>query len=655
MPALIKPRVSMAGKWIAATVSTMAALVSILSVARTYGMVGEAGPAQLAIGPLAAAWVGLAPASVTATSIGDTIHLAATVTNKSGSVLVGSWLQWSSDDSTIASVNEDGTVIARAPGTTTIMLIVGSHIARSKVTVKPEPYAVRFVPDTGLVVPEGGHARIRPHVIDARGFVIQTATPALRVADTTIAIADTSGLIIANTPGKTTLEATANGISATTDIRVVAVPTALAPVAGTEQHASAGRPLPAPVVVRVLSLRGRPIAGVPVHFTTASGQGLADPATVITDSAGRARTTWTLGDVPGRHKLFARAESLDSALTVTAEADPVAANVRHAILEDAQVAAVGDTLPMRVGVRVTDSTGRPLADVPVSWSVPEADSIIANAERTDSLGEARARWLLGPRAGEHRARVQIGGTRAIPAYPITAIARPAAPKDVILRSGQGQRGTVGATLQPITLRVVDRFANPVAGATVTVSPSQGSVTDTVLATDYAGMATVRWTLGGTIGTQKLVARVSGIAKSVDVSATASIGKASKASFAAGTATGTAGKALSAPATVTITDAFGNPIVGATVNFAAPGGSVSQAKVKTDAKGRATTRWTLGSKVGMQTLSASVSGTPAKATLDVDATKGATAAAPTSPATTTKPALTKPAKSSSAKRPPTSSD
>jgi len=222
---------------------------------------------------------------------------------------------------------------------------------------------------------------------------------------------------------------------------------------------------------------------------------------------------------------------------------------------------------------------------------------------------------------------------------------------VILRSGQGQRGTVGATLQPITLRVVDRFANPVAGATVTVSPSQGSVTDTVLATDSAGMATVRWTLGGTIGTQKLIARVSGIAKSVDVSATASIGKASKASFATATATGTAGKALGAPATVTITDAFGNPIVGATVSFAAPGGTLSQAKVKTDAKGRATTRWTLGPKVGVQTLTASVSGTPAKATLEVDAAKGATTAAP-KPATTTKPALTKPAKSGTAKRPPT---
>ena len=654
MRAFLKPRVTMAGKWIAATVSTCAALVSILSVARTYGMVGEAGPTQLAIGPLAAAWVGLSPSSLTATSIGDTLHLAATVTNKSGSVLVGSWLQWSSDDTTIATVDAAGTVVARAPGTTTIVLLVGSHIARSRVTVKPVPHSVQFIPDTGIVVPEGGHTRVRPHVVDARGFVIQTAMPGLRIADTTIAIVDTSGLVIANTPGRTTIEATAAGISARTDLRVVAVPSALAQVSGAEQHASVGRPLPSPVVVRVLSLRGRPIAGVPVHFSAGDGQGLADPATVLTDSAGRARTTWTLGDIPGRHKLVARTESLDSTLTVVAEADPVAANVRHTILDDAQVAVVGDTLPARVGVRVTDSTGRPLVDIPVSWSVGAADSIVAMSERTDSLGESRARWLLGPREGEHRARVQIGGTRAIPAYPITAIARPATAKNVIIRSGQAQRGVVGAALQPIVLRVVDRFENPVPGATVTISPAHGSVTDTVLATDSAGTVTVRWTLGGRIGTQKLAARVSGLPEAVDVTATASIGRASKASFASPSTTGITGKAMATPATVTITDAFGNPIVGAAVTFAAAGGSVSETKAKTDAKGRASTRWTFGTKIGAQTLTASVTGVPLRATLAADvttATKPAAAKTPAPKPPVTKPALSKPAAKSPAKKPP----
>jgi hypothetical protein len=262
------------------------------------------------------------------------------------------------------------------------------------------------------------------------------------------------------------------------------------------------------VVVRVQSLRGRPIAGIPVHFTTADGQGIVDPATVLTDSAGRARTSWTLGELPGRQRMFARTEQLDSAMVVTAEADPVAANVRHTLLNDAQVANAGDSLPSLVGVRVTDSTGRALVDIPVSWTPSDDDSIAPVEARTDSLGEAHVRWILGPRTGVHRARVQIGATRAVPAYPVTAIAKAGAATAVTVKSGQGQKATAGSALaQPIILHVTDRHENPVAGATVTVTPEAGSVRDTVLATDSAGRAVVRWTLGPAARAQKLAIRV----------------------------------------------------------------------------------------------------------------------------------------------------
>jgi adhesin/invasin len=246
--------------------------------------------------------------------------------------------------------------------------------------------------------------------------------------------------------------------------------------------------------------------------------------------------------------------------------------------------------------------------------------------------------------------VQIGGTRAIPAYPITAIARPGTPKTVTLRSGQAQRGTAGSALaKPIELRIVDRFDNPVPGATVTVAPAHGSVTDSVLATDSTGIVTLRWTLGAPAGAQKLLARVAGVAKPVEVTANASVGKPSKASFAFASAVGTAGKLVAPAPSVTVTDAVGNPIAGAMVSFTVSSGTVSTAKVRTDAKGRASTKWTLGTRVGTQTLTASVAGTAARATLEAEVAKAATTA--TKPATSTKPApkpaLTKPA----ARKPP----
>ena len=650
MPAPLRPRLSSAGKWITASVSTAAAILSMFSIARTYGMVGQAGPAHLAIGALGASWVGLSPARATATSIGDTIHLAATVTNKSGSVLVGSWLQWSSEDTTVATVSPSGMVIARAPGTTTVILLVGNLLARSKITVKPEPYDVRFVPDSGITIYEGAHIRARPHVVDARGYVIPGAVPTLRIADTTIAAADSSGVILAHAAGETTLEATANGITARTTVRVKAVPSSIVGVSGIDQHATAGRTLASPVVVRVLSLRGKPIAGAPVYFATADGQGAVDPETVMTDSGGRARTTWTLGELPGPQRLLARTERLDSATTVVAEADPVAANVRHTLIGDAQVAQVGDTLPLPVGVRVTDSTGRALVDIPVSWTATDADSLVPVASRTDSLGEAHVRWVLGPTAGVHRARLQIGATRALPAYPLTALARPGAAKTVQVQRGDAQRAVAGSLLsKAIVLRIADSFDNPVPGATVTFVPSHGSTADSVLASDSLGRVSVRWTLGSPAGPQKLAVRVSGITKPVEITAEASVGRAAKAEFVSPVTTGTTGKALPSALAVAITDAHGNPVKGAAVTFSAASGSVTPLKATTDAKGRASARWTLGSKAGTQTLTASVKGTAAKASLKVEAGK-ASSSVPLAKAAASKPPAKKPAAKAPTKPP-----
>ena len=75
-------------KLVAVAASSGAALVSIFTALYSYGVIGAAESHQ-SIGNIGAAWVGLRPAIDTATAIGDTIHYAATVTDKNGSILVG--------------------------------------------------------------------------------------------------------------------------------------------------------------------------------------------------------------------------------------------------------------------------------------------------------------------------------------------------------------------------------------------------------------------------------------------------------------------------------------------------------------------------------------------------------------------------------------
>jgi hypothetical protein len=616
-PALKKLSRFSPGKWITGFATTGAAIVSILSFSRSYGLIGEE-PAHLAVGSLGVAWVGISPAADTAESIGDTLRFAATVTNKSGSVLMGSWIEWMSDDSTIAMVNPDGTVIAQSPGSTSVVVLVGDFVARSRITVKQKPAGIRFPSDSGVIVPENGKVAVRPDVVDARGNAISGLAPTLRLADTISVTLDSAGFLVPSGPGQTTLEARFDAITATTAVRVHAVPTTITLVGGADQNALAGRPLAAPLTVRVLSMRGKPIGGIPVHFATGDGQGVLTPPLAVTDSAGRVRTAWILGEIPGLHRVIARAEGLDSLLTIYAEADPSAAMVRHTLVGDDQRGMVGDTLAERIGIRITDSIGRALPEIPVTWLAPSGDSIVADAERTDSLGEVRARWRLGSKAGVRRARVQVGRTRAIPPYAMTAAADPAPAQSIALRSGGEQKAAAGSALaQPLVLRVADHFDNGIPGVAVRLEPGSGTVPDSGVTTDSAGRVVVRWTLGPAAGGQKLVAKALGVEKPLEVTATATVGAVAKAAFASpAPSSATVGRLLAPQPALIVTDAHDNPIAGATVTFTVTAGRVTPAAVKTDATGRAVTKWTLGATPGTQRLTAVVKGTPARAQLQV---------------------------------------
>jgi hypothetical protein len=70
---------------------------------------------------------------------------------------------------------------------------------------------------------------------------------------------------------------------------------------------------------------------------------------------------------------------------------------------DGQTAAAGGLLPDRLGVRVTDQGGNPVAGAEIRFQVQEGEGLAAPSRtQTDSLGEASARWRLGGAAGEQQ-------------------------------------------------------------------------------------------------------------------------------------------------------------------------------------------------------------------------------------------------------------
>src|SRR5215210_3678049 len=177
------------GKVVAVAASSGAALVSIFTALYSYGVIGQAESHQ-SIGNIGAAWVGLRPVIDTASAIGDTVHYAATVTDKNGSILVGARPVWTTGDSSIATVLQDGSVIARGPGRTMVSVVVGKLVTHSRIVVRQRFANVEVGLATGdslIVLPEGAELQLRARATDSRGYAIAGMAASWHIDDNSIA------------------------------------------------------------------------------------------------------------------------------------------------------------------------------------------------------------------------------------------------------------------------------------------------------------------------------------------------------------------------------------------------------------------------------------------------------------------------------------
>ncbi|MGH7591824.1 MAG: Ig-like domain-containing protein, partial [Gemmatimonadales bacterium] len=405
-------------KTVAALASIGAALVSILTFAKSEGIYrGSILPAS------DAGWVKLQPAADTATAIGDTIHFAAAVTDTRGVLLQGADITWSTGDSAIARVRGDGTVIATGAGETAVIATVGRAIGQARVVVRQVVAALQFPRGEGLTLAQGSDLPLTARALDHRGQAILDRRVAWRASDTTVLTIDSLGRAAGVAPGTSQVSALVDGLTASGMVTVTPVLGFLVPFAPPAEHALPGATLPDAVALRALSRQSRPMAGVLVRVHAVDGAGIAAgavaPDTARSDADGVVRVRWTVGATPGRQYLVAEAEPLDTPLRIPIEVEPTAANTRLAPIDDPGSGTVESALPHPVGVRVTDSAGRPLPDIPVRW-VALTGSAAARGTRTDSAGEARADWTLGRRAGIERLRVNVGSGRLVPPLELTA-------------------------------------------------------------------------------------------------------------------------------------------------------------------------------------------------------------------------------------------
>ncbi|MET0399179.1 MAG: Ig-like domain-containing protein [Longimicrobiaceae bacterium] len=287
---------------------------------------------------------------------------------------------------------------------------------------------------------------------------------------------------------------------------------ALAATGGDAQAGTAGRAVPAPLEVRAVDRLGRGVSGLSVAWEVTEGGGTLAPAVSTTDSAGVARTLWTLGPRSGPNTARATGAGVAVVFRAAGAAGPPAGI--FAAGGDGQSGAVGAALPTSPVVRIADANGNPVAGAAVQWTVSAGGGTVAPAAgTTDEAGLARAAWTLGTAPGVNTVQARSADVPAsLAVFHATAVAGPPATLGRV--AGDGQSASAGSALPAaLAVRVADRFGNPLGGVAVgwSAAAGGGALDPASSATGPDGVASARWTLGAATVHQAAHAAVGGLA------------------------------------------------------------------------------------------------------------------------------------------------
>ena len=140
--------------------------------------------------------VEIVPDSLEFHAIQDTTRLTAVVRDEDGEVVEGVAVVWASGDTTVATVDAEGLVVARGNGETEITASVGSAEEKVPVLVRQITAGLVISP-APAAVGEGDTLRLEAEFVDSNGVPIQSAAGKViwSIADPSVATIDVDGLV----------------------------------------------------------------------------------------------------------------------------------------------------------------------------------------------------------------------------------------------------------------------------------------------------------------------------------------------------------------------------------------------------------------------------------------------------------------------------
>lgn len=258
----------------------------------------------------------MSPSNDTINAIGDTLQLSPVITDANGHAIADAAISWASLDATVATVDAAGRVVSVDTGTARITAASAGLADTATVLVRQVIAAVVVTPAADTLA-AGESLQLSAAASDSNGVAVPGANFAWTSSDAAVAPVDpATGEVEGRLAGAATITAGADGAAGAADITVVPGPVDTAYAhAGDAQTGPAGEPLADSLAVKVTDAFGNAISGATVTFTPRSGSGSVGRTSVSTNSAGLAKTSWTLGPTAGT-------DSVDVAVTGLA-GDPI--------------------------------------------------------------------------------------------------------------------------------------------------------------------------------------------------------------------------------------------------------------------------------------------------------------------------------------------
>ncbi|MBV4355685.1 Ig-like domain-containing protein [Pinibacter aurantiacus] len=498
--------------------------------------------------------------------------------------------------------------------------------------------------------------QIKVHVVDANGNpVANTSVTFAKTAGSGTFIGSVTVTTDANGDAFITMTSTVAGVNSITATIggtpvvngspakatfVADVPSVTNPatnISVTQNNATANGTATDQIKVHVVDANGNKVAGATVVFTQANGSGTFTSATTVTtDANGDAFITMT-STVAGSNDITATVNGTvitnGSPAKAVFVADVPKTNVPTTKLTVTKNNAAADGVDVdKITAHITDANGNPVAGATVVFTKASGSGTFTTSVTviTDANGDAVVS-MTSTAAGSNDITATVNGSaitngspaKAVFKADVPSVTNPATAMTVVQDNAKAN----GTDADKIKVHVVDANGNPVQGATVVFTSTSGSATfsgSNTVTTDANGDAIVSMT-STVVGSNTITATVNGVAITNGNPATVKfVSDVPSVNTPTTKITVTKNDALADgtdvdKVTVHVTDANGNPVAGATVDFAKSGSAVfvGTTTLTTDANGDATISLT-STASGITNVTAKVNGTdiingsPAKA-------------------------------------------